>query len=65
MQESLKTKEVCRKRVRNEKQEVLLAFAEEGMNAALYWENPDPRTLVNVIPRLPTWVKVCPIFCIL
>lgn len=29
---------------------VQLALKEEGFNTALYWENPDPRKYVNVVP---------------
>ena len=51
MQESLqKQKKFVSKEFETRSREVLLAFAEEGLNAALYWENPDPRTFVNVIP---------------
>ena len=51
MQESLKKqKKFVAKEFETRSREVLLAFAEEGLNAALYWENPDPRTFVNVIP---------------
>ena len=28
----------------------MLEFAKEGLNAALYWENPDVRTFINVVP---------------
>ena len=28
----------------------ILAFAEEGINAALYWENDDPQSYVSLIP---------------
>ena len=28
----------------------ILAFAEQGMNAALYWENPDYTDTVSLIP---------------
>lgn len=29
---------------------VILQFAEQGLNAALFYENPDPRTYVNLVP---------------
>ena len=29
---------------------IMLEFAKEGLNAALYWENPDVRTFINVVP---------------
>lgn len=32
------------------KDEVILALAEQGMNAALFWENPDPEDYINLIP---------------
>lgn len=25
-------------------------FAAQGLNVALYWENPDPRKFVNIVP---------------
>lgn len=31
-------------------QEVILQFAEQGMNAALFYENKDPRTYVSMVP---------------
>lgn len=30
--------------------EVILQFAEQGLNAALFYENPDPRSYVNLVP---------------
>lgn len=30
--------------------EVILQFAEQGLNAALFYENPDPRTYVSLVP---------------
>lgn len=30
--------------------DVVLQFAEQGMNAALFYENPDPRSYVNLVP---------------
>lgn len=30
--------------------DVILQFAEQGLNAALYYENPDPRSYVNLVP---------------
>ncbi|CAG0913882.1 unnamed protein product [Notodromas monacha] len=30
--------------------EVILGLAEQGLNAALFWENPDPRKYVSMIP---------------
>lgn len=30
--------------------DVVLQFAEQGLNAALFYENPDPRTYVNLVP---------------
>ena len=32
------------------KDAAFLALAEQGLNAALYWENPDSRRYVNVVP---------------
>lgn len=29
---------------------VIVQFAEQGLNAALYYDNPDPRTYVNLVP---------------
>ena len=29
---------------------IMLEFAKEGLNAALYWDNPDVRTFINVVP---------------
>jgi translation initiation factor 5B len=29
---------------------VMLEFANEGLNAAIYWDNPDPRKFINVVP---------------
>lgn len=31
-------------------QEVILQFAEQGMNAALFYDNPDPRTYISMVP---------------
>lgn len=31
-------------------EEVILAFAEQGLNAALFYKNPDPRTYVSLVP---------------
>ncbi|XKL64011.1 hypothetical protein PGB90_004097 [Kerria lacca] len=31
-------------------QEVILQFAEQGLNAALFYKNPDPRTYVSLVP---------------
>ena len=28
----------------------MLEFANEGLNAAIYWDNPDPRKFINVVP---------------
>eukprot|EP00976_Prorocentrum_cordatum_P080402 1183966-Prorocentrum_minimum.AAC.2 len=28
----------------------ILSFNEQGLNAALYWENPDPRSFISVVP---------------
>ncbi|GBP23737.1 Eukaryotic translation initiation factor 5B [Eumeta japonica] len=30
--------------------DVILQFAEQGLNAALFYENPDPRTYVSLVP---------------
>ncbi|XP_067646023.1 eukaryotic translation initiation factor 5B [Eurosta solidaginis] len=30
--------------------EVILQFAEQGLNAALFYENPDPKTYVSLVP---------------
>lgn len=30
--------------------DVILQFAEQGLNAALFYDNPDPRTYVNLVP---------------
>lgn len=30
--------------------EVVVQFAEQGLNAALFYDNPDPRTYVNLVP---------------
>lgn len=31
-------------------EEVILQFAEQGLNAALFYKNPDPRTYVSLVP---------------
>ena len=31
-------------------QEVITAIAEQGLNAALYYENPDPKTYISMVP---------------
>lgn len=30
--------------------DVIVQFAEQGLNAALYYENPDPRNYVSLVP---------------
>lgn len=30
--------------------EVIVQFAEQGLNAAVFWENPDPRSFVSLVP---------------
>lgn len=30
--------------------EAIVGMAEQGLNAALFWENPDPKTYVSVVP---------------
>uniref|UniRef100_A0A1Q3F4I4 Eukaryotic translation initiation factor 5B n=1 Tax=Culex tarsalis TaxID=7177 RepID=A0A1Q3F4I4_CULTA len=30
--------------------EVIVQFAEQGLNAALYYENPDPKTYISLVP---------------
>lgn len=30
--------------------EIILALNQEGLNAALFWENPDPRSYVSLVP---------------
>lgn len=30
--------------------DVIVQFAEQGLNAALFFENPDPRSYVSLIP---------------
>jgi len=35
---------------RKRKDEVILGLAEQGMNAALFWENPDPEDYISLIP---------------
>lgn len=30
--------------------DVILQFAEQGLNAALFYENPDPRSYINLVP---------------
>jgi len=30
--------------------QVTVAFAEQGLNTALYWENPDPRKYISLVP---------------
>uniref|UniRef100_A0A7S1TEJ9 Eukaryotic translation initiation factor 5B n=1 Tax=Compsopogon caeruleus TaxID=31354 RepID=A0A7S1TEJ9_9RHOD len=30
--------------------ETKLAFAEQGLNTELYWDNPDPRTYISLVP---------------
>jgi len=32
------------------KDEVILGLAEQGMNAALFWENPDPSDYISLVP---------------
>merc|ERR1711892_973973 len=32
------------------KDEVILALAEQGMNASLFWENPDPTDYISLVP---------------
>lgn len=30
--------------------DVIVQFAEQGLNAAVYYENPDPRNYVSLVP---------------
>lgn len=30
--------------------DVIVQFAEQGLNAALFYENPDPKTYVSLVP---------------
>lgn len=30
--------------------DVIVQFAEQGLNAALFYENPDPRSYVSLVP---------------
>ena len=43
----------------------MLEFAKEGLNAALYWENPDVRTFINVVPTSAITGEGIPICSIL
>ncbi len=31
-------------------QEVIVGMAEQGLNAALFYENPDPKTYISMVP---------------
>lgn len=44
--QSVTTKQEFDKRVK----EVVLQFAEQSMNAALFYDNPDPRTYISMVP---------------
>lgn len=44
--QALNTQQEFDKRVK----EVVLQFAEQGMNAALFYDNPDPRTYISMVP---------------
>lgn len=44
--QALNTQQEFDKRVK----EVIVQFAEQGMNAAIYYDNPDPRTYISMIP---------------
>lgn len=30
--------------------EVIVQFAEQGLNAAIFYENPDPRSYISLVP---------------
>lgn len=44
--QALNTQQEFDKRVK----EVVVQFAEQGMNAALFYDNPDPRTYISMVP---------------
>lgn len=44
--QALNTQQEFDKRVK----EVIVQFAEQGMNAAVYYDNPDPRTYISMVP---------------
>lgn len=35
-------------------QQIVTEFNEEGLNVALYWDNPDQRSYVNIVPTSAT-----------
>ena len=50
VQDSLSRNKKCNEEFRDRVNKTILAFAELNMNAALYWENEDPRSVISLIP---------------
>ena len=42
--------------------DVIVQFAEQGLNAALFYENPDPRSYVSLVPTSAITGKLILIF---
>ena len=43
-------KDHAQREFRDRYDKIVIEFAEQGLNVAKYWENPDPRTFLNIIP---------------
>ena len=43
-------KDHARREFQDRYDKIVIEFAEQGLNVAKYWENPDPRTFINIIP---------------
>ena len=51
VQEIIKSQEINTQREFEKRaKQVIVEFAEQGLNAALFYENPDPRTYVSLVP---------------
>lgn len=42
--------QVTQREFEKRSKDVIVQFAEQGLNAAIYYENPDPRSYVSLVP---------------
>lgn len=51
MRDSLESQAVhCQAEFKERLNKTILEFNEQGLNAALYWENPDPKEYISLCP---------------